>query len=296
MRIRYLVFALVLSLLLTGCLPGSVRRYLAAEHMSNGHEAEKQGKYDEAIQQYRLALEFTPDGPAGAQAHAAIGQVLERHKNDLAGATREFRTAVSLAPKLPYTHVNLAYCLALQKDYDGAIAEYRAAADLQPNDLDLRLYVARALAEKGDHEASIKEFQKAVDAHPNSGLARADMAMEYNRVKDYENAIKQYQAAIADDQSNATVWNNLAWIYATSEDPKFRDPVKALSNAKRAVELEPQAGFIHDTYAEALYVNGKYADAVRAQEETLKMLRPTDDPKEYLARLEKYKAAAKKHG
>jgi tetratricopeptide (TPR) repeat protein len=296
MRTRNVAFALVLSLLLTGCLPGSVRRFLANEHTHHGMELERQGRYDEAIKQYRMTLEFRPTGDPAAVTHLQIGRILQHHKNDIPGAVQEFRTAVALAPNMALAHVNLALGLAGQKDFDGAIAEYRTGADLEPNNLDYRVALAGAYAAKGDHDAAVAEYQKAIDAHPNSGWAHAQMAMEYNRVKDYGRAIEQYQAAIADDPSNATVWNNLGWLYATADDPKFRDPVKALANAERAVKMEPQAGFIHDTYAEALFVNDKYADAVRVQEETLKLLRPTDDPKEYLAHMEKYKAAAKKHG
>jgi tetratricopeptide (TPR) repeat protein len=295
MRTRTFVFALVASLLLTGCLPGSVRRYLAEEHRRLGWDARQQGRYDEAIHQFRMGLEFVPTGSMGAELHIDIGQVLEL-KQDYPGATQEMRTAVALQPKMARAHSNLGWVLLQQKDFDAGIAEYRAASDLDPNDVDARLALGRAYAAKGDHDGAITQFQKAVDAHPNSGLAHVEMAMEYNRVKDYARAIEQYKAAIADDPSDATTWNNLAWIYATAENLKYRDPVLALSNAERAVKMEPEVGYIHDTYAEALYVNGKYADAVRVQEETLKMLRPTDDPKDYIARLEKYKAAAKKKG
>jgi tetratricopeptide (TPR) repeat protein len=296
MRTRTVVLALLLSLLLSGCLPSSVRRYLAADHMSQGYEAEKQGRYDEALKQFRLALEFVPTGVEGANAHLAIGQVLARNKGDVAGAVSEFRSAVAAAPKLPAAHLNLGYALQRQGDFNGAITEYRAVVALDPQELDYHLYLGNALAAKGLHDDAVKEFQAAIELHPNSGAAHFNLAMEYNRVKDYAGAIKEYQAAIADDPSSASAWNNLAWLYATAEDQKSRDPAKALSNARKAVEMEPQAAFIHDTYAEALYVNGKYDEAVATQQETLKLLRPTDDPKDYLARMEKYKAAAKKHG
>ena len=296
MRTRNVALALVLSLLLTGCLPAAVRRYLANEHFRQGYTLEREGRFDEAIAEFRLGLQFVPTGESAARAHLSIGYILEQNKKDMPGAMQEFRTAIGLAPKLPLAHTNLAYALLQQKDFDGAIAEYRIAAGLAPENIDLRLFLAQAYGAKGDHESAIAEFQKTVDAHPHSAAAHAIMAMEYNRVQDFGKAIEQYQAAIADDASNATVWNNLAWIYATAENLKYRDPVKALSNAEQAVRLAPEAGFIHDTYAEALYVNGKYADAVRVQEETLKLLRPTDDPKDYLARMEKYKAAARKHG
>lgn len=296
MRTRTVVLALFLALLLSGCLPASVKRYLAEEHMNAAAEAARQNQFDEALRQYRLALQFVATGETAARAHVNIGQILAREKHDLPGAMQEFRTAVALAPKLPMTHLNLGYALQRQGDLDGAIAEYKAVVALEPQELDWHLYLGNAYGLKGLHDKAVKEFEKAIELHPNSGIAHFDLALEDNRVKDYAGAIKEYQAAIADDPSNASAWNNLAWLYATAEDQKMRDPVKALSNARKAVELEPQAAFIHDTYAEALYVNGEYDEAVTTQEQTLKLLRPSDDPKDYLARMAKYKAAAKKKG
>ena len=60
--------------------------------------------------------------------------------------------------------------------------------------------------------------------------------------------------------------NNLAWLYATCEDPKWHDPGAALEHARRAVDLThwKQAEFV-DTLAEATYASGSYPEAVRIQ-------------------------------
>jgi predicted Zn-dependent protease len=77
----------------------------------------------------------------------------------------------------------------------------------------------------------------------------------------------------------------LAWIYATADDPKFRHPKAALEHATKAVNLtgsrEPN---LTDTLAEALYVNGKYAEAVKVQTKTLQMAPGNKDFQEHMAK------------
>jgi len=67
---------------------------------------------------------------------------------------------------------------------------------------------------------------------------------------------------------NAEVLNNLAWHYATCEDEKFRDPVRALALAELAIRLEKMP-HVWDTLAESYYVNGMYREAVEAGEQAL---------------------------
>ena len=66
---------------------------------------------------------------------------------------------------------------------------------------------------------------------------------------------------------NASVLNNLAWLYATGPSP-FRNPQDALDLALKAVALSP-APDILDTLAEAYYINGRYADALSAINEAI---------------------------
>jgi tetratricopeptide (TPR) repeat protein len=69
------------------------------------------------------------------------------------------------------------------------------------------------------------------------------------------------------DPENASVLNNLAWLYATGPSP-FRNPQDALNLALKAVALSP-APDILDTLAEAYYINGRYADALSTIEEAI---------------------------
>lgn len=86
--------------------------------------------------------------------------------------------------------------------------------------------------------------------------------------KQYAETIEAYEQAIRLQPENVQVLNNLAWLYATCEDERFRNPKQALILAEKAAGLE-QAAYILDTLAESYFVNGRFRAAVDAAKEAL---------------------------
>jgi TPR repeat protein len=112
--------------------------------------------------------------------------------------------------------------------------------------------------------------------------------------KNEAEAIQWYRKAIEHKSASSSVFNALAWIFATSENPNHRDPVKALEYAKKAVELsEAKEAAILDTLAEAFFVNGQYDQAIEAEKKAIAVAREKDRAS-LKKTLEKYKEAKKK--
>lgn len=85
---------------------------------------------------------------------------------------------------------------------------------------------------------------------------------------------------------NPDILNNIAWIYATADDPEFQKPKEALMFASMAANLKP-AGYILDTLAESFFINGYVEKAIATEEEALEK-----DPSKanyYRAQLERFK-------
>lgn len=78
-----------------------------------------------------------------------------------------------------------------------------------------------------------------------------------------EQALAVYSKAISLDPKQAEASNNLAWLLLTIDDPKLRNPTKALDLARQSVELNAQ-GYSLDTLAFALWVNGNEEEALQA--------------------------------
>ena len=90
----------------------------------------------------------------------------------------------------------------------------------------------------------------------------------YYSSKNWAGVQDAWEKSLALEPDNAQVLNNLAWHYATCEDERFQDPVRALAMAKLAIRLE-RLPHVWDTLAESFYVNGMYHEAVEAGQQAL---------------------------
>ena len=103
----------------------------------------------------------------------------------------------------------------------------------------------------------------------------------------YSEAESVLRAALMHDPENASILNNLAWLYATGPSP-FRNPQDALDLALKAAALS-SAPDILDTLAEAYYINGRYADALSAINEAISVGGPQQS--HFLKQKEKFERA-----
>ncbi len=101
-------------------------------------------------------------------------------------------------------------------------------------------------------------------------------------------AAEAYEQAAALAPDNPDILNNLAWLLAYRKDSGFHDPQRALILAERAL-AKKRAAHIWDTYAEALFANGRIAQAVEAEEKAL--AEAVTDHRVYEERLAGFKAA-----
>ena len=86
----------------------------------------------------------------------------------------------------------------------------------------------------------------------------------YHGQKKVDRAIASYVRAIELDPKYAIAHNNLAWLLATCQEVKFRDPARAVELATKAVELEPTSGQFWRTLGAAHNRAGNWQDAIAA--------------------------------
>jgi tetratricopeptide (TPR) repeat protein len=127
-------------------------------------------------------------------------------------------------------------------------------------------------------------------SHLKSDVPSANNALRHKG--DYARAMADYTKAIELDPKDAEPYNNLAWFLAVNPESKYRDGVKAIELAKKAVELKDTAGCI-DTLAAAYAEAGRFQDAIRTEEGAIAKLKEegnTKDIPEYEKHLSSYKA------
>ncbi len=205
-------------------------------------------------------------------------------------ALARYREAAARAPKDDRPHALMGQLLLQMRRPDDAIREFQEALHLNPGSQEAQLGLGFAYQTKGDLAKAQPYFEKALGKESKNAEAQEILADLYAAQKQYPEAIEHYNQALKLQPDFAVAHNNLAWLYATCDDPKFRNPAEALQHATRAVELTKwkEPNFI-DTLAEAYFVSGKYADAVKTQTRTLAMAPNNPEFQQHMAR---YRQAA----
>ena len=208
--------------------------------------------------------------------------------NQPSQAIERYKHAVELNRRDERPHEALATAYLQQRRFPEAIDEYNRALRLNPDSMPAQLGLAAAYQSTGELAKAQKIFENLLGKNPKDAAAQEALADLLAGQKLYPQAVEHYLEALRLSPQMAVAHNNLAWLYATAEDPKFRNSGAALDHARQAVKLtgwrEPE--FI-DTLAEALYANRNYGEAVKVQGEALKLAPGNREFQDHMARYRK---------
>jgi len=109
--------------------------------------------------------------------------------------------------------------------------------------------------------------------------------------ENYDQTINAYENAIRLNPNHIQALNNLAWLYATSEDKTWKNPQRALELAERAALLSRES-YVLDTLAESYYVNGDIQGALTAANQAL--INASENRAYYQQQVDKFQGAVKK--
>jgi tetratricopeptide (TPR) repeat protein len=199
-----------------------------------------QGRFLDAIAQYRKALESRPDD---AEIFYNLGNAFAG-RGQLDEATANFRQALAIKPDYAEAHDNLAAALTRLGRLDEALAHYRQALQILP-----------------DYPVT----------HCNMGLLLAGRGQ-------FGEALEHYRQALKIQPDYAQAHNNLAWLWATCPEASRRQGAAAIEHAERANKLgggrQPD---VLDTLAAAYAEAGRFPEAVATARNALKLARQQND-------------------
>ena len=112
-------------------------------------------------------------------------------------------------------------------------------------------------------------FERALRAAPNDSVRWLHRALFHEEAGRYEAAAADLQRAVALSPNLDEACNWLARLYLTGPE-KLRDPHQAVALAERAVKRRPGIWAYSNTLGIGYYRAGRYQDAIKALETSLK--------------------------
>ena len=219
----------------------------AKPHFDYGSALQKEGRLEEAVEQYKIGLQFNPKD---AKAHTSLAIALTgQAKFD--AAVPHMETALRLEPNNPDFH--LVYATLLQRigHNDEAALHFETAIRLKPDSVEAHYGYAAFLAGLGNNDEYISELRRVLQLRPDypyAELRLADALFANGNLKEAEG---HYLAALRADPKLTVAYNSLGKVYLS----------------------QGQISQAMIQFSEALRLNPEYKEA----EENLRIAKGADD-------------------
>lgn len=244
----------------------------------------------EALAELRRAVAAAPeDGTARLRLATALEKA-----GDLEAALGELRKGAEL--DLPQADRAVAYhrlgeLLRRQGRTAEAKASYEQALQIDPGLLDARLGLAAALGQEGRLEEALEVYARVLAEHPEHETARAGKATVLLLLGRNREAQRELEAGLELSPGSLVLKRLLSRHLAACPDRSVRDGGRAVELATSLLRAQPTFENA-ETFAMALAEAGRFADAVKAQQELMNRARSAGrqaDLPRLAANLERYR-------
>lgn len=255
-----------------------------------------QGKYDEAILEYKKALQLKPNArgiynswakslnskgshseavekcrialrrdPKNVAALVNCGIALYRLKR-YSAAEEKFKRAIDIAPEYALPYYNWGNLLSDQKRWKEAIVKYQQALQVRPDFEWAHIACGNCLVEIENEglQSAIIQYQKAKKINPRNPAAYLKMGYTLIRFGKYDQAIDQYRAAIEIEPNNKYAYNE--WGIALKH---LEDYDGAIDKYKTAIDIDPNFSAPYGNWGKALFLKKNYGDAIAKLEKAI---------------------------
>ncbi len=227
-----------------------------------GNSLSKKGLSVQALPAYREALRWDPDY---AQAHNNLAALLAK-MGQWAEAERHFREALRLRPGTAQTHLGLADVLRDTDRLLEATQEYARSVALSPGLADAHIGFGIALVRLGRPAEAAESFAAAAKARPGDVAAHVNLGSVLSDLGRVPEACAEFAAALRLDPGSAAAHNGwgTALVRAGRRD-------EAVAHYRQALRLDPRLAQAHNNLGTVLLDRGEIEASLAEYREALRL-------------------------
>jgi tetratricopeptide (TPR) repeat protein len=249
-------------------LPAAVNGFLSAEGAYlKASNLMAEGKTNEALEQYKLALIADPNY---ADALEDCGTALTL-KDDWKSAAGMYKKAIAIHPNDELFHLNYARILDQLGEKDSSLQELNTAYRLNPKDMSVLKTLSNQSLAAGKAEAAVRYLEQAVDLYPARSDLRERLTYALMKSSDFDQAAAQAKEAVRLDPKSASACTTLGTVLMVQG---YVGP--AVDAYKQAVNLAPNDANVHWLLSRSMEKNGDRDGAIAQLNCFLQVCSPTD--------------------
>ena len=237
-------------------------------HNRLGEQFASQGKEAAALTQFETAVELNFKHWKALH-NRGVSYAMN---NRLVEAAQDFSATIRLHPEYANAWFNRAEVFMRQGKTELAIENYSQAIALDNEDAGFYAGRGKAYRLQGKFTLAEADLDRAIDLDgrlTKAYLQRGELCLARG---EYESAASDYRTAVRNDSRSPEAFRCVAWMMATCDDERFRDPKRSLQFAKKAIELNGGEDFrLLDTMAAAHANAGQFNYAVTEQQRAIEM-------------------------
>src|SRR5437773_2480164 len=234
----------------------------ALAHYNLGLAFRQKGYYNEALKEYRLALERGEDRRLTLQAMAELHLL----KRDLAAALELYDTLLREVPDSPKLWNERGVVLHQAGRPEDALASYRQAAEVDPKYALAWNNLGVVQAHGAAADPAIEAFRTALRLQGTFSAARLNLALVLFQLRRFQLALEAYRQVLSSEPNSAAAWNGVGLVLV--ELKRFPDARNAFV---RAVEGDPDHAGAHYNLGFTLSNLGDFDGALRATKRALEL-------------------------
>ncbi|MBQ2822871.1 MAG: beta-propeller fold lactonase family protein [Thermoguttaceae bacterium] len=260
-----------------------------------------QNKFRESLEPLNEIIEENSIDPQLYSFRAQIYLLLQEPEK----ALKDIEQTILLEGETPeLLSAKISILLEMEK-YDEVQKEIEARLEKEPKNIGLLLQNANLQIVKENYSEAFKIGKQAEEIVNENQADSKDESLKEKQILEkkfviqflanfylmsgeHVKAAEYYESFLSLDEANALALNNLAWLYSTSPDENVRNGQRALNLAEKAVELEPNSGYL-STLAAAHAELGNFEKALEVIEKALKTAESEENKEEHIESLQKEK-------